>query len=95
MNATAEAFIYNFDMHTFYRKTIYDWVDVLNDSIFVDTAPYVKLNYCGISWESAFIITQYKLLLYYNDTDLIKELYQKDLKWMEKAARLTSGRYCG
>jgi alpha-L-rhamnosidase len=88
LNATADAFIYNFDMHTFYRKTLNDWVDVLNDTIFVDTAPYVKLNYCGISWESAFIITQYKLLLYYNDTNLIKELYQLDLKWMEKAARL-------
>jgi alpha-L-rhamnosidase len=88
LNATAESFIYNFDMQTFYRKTLYDWVDVLNDSIFVDTAPYVKLNYCGISWESAFIITQYQLLLYYNDIDLIKELYELDLKWMDKAARL-------
>ena len=88
LNATAEAFIYNFNMKTFYRKTLYDWVDVLNDSIFVDTAPYVKLNYCGISWESAFIITQYQLLLYYNDIDLIKELYELDLKWMDKAARL-------
>ena len=75
-------------MQAFYRKTIYDWVDVLNDSMFVDTAPYVKLNYCGISWESAFIITQYQLLLYYNDIDLIKELYELDLKWMEKVARL-------
>ena len=88
LNATSEAFIYNFNMQTFYRKTLNDWVDVLNDTIFVDTAPYVKLNYCGISWESAFIITQYKLLLYYNDTNLIKDLYQLDLKWMEKAARL-------
>ena len=88
LNATAESFIYNFDMQTFYRKTLYDWVDVLNDSIFVDTAPYVKLNYCGISWESAFIITQYQLLLYYNDIDLIKELYELDLKWMDKVARL-------
>jgi alpha-L-rhamnosidase len=88
LNATAEAFIYNFDMQTFYRKTIYDWVDVLNDTIFVDTAPYVKLNYCGISWESAFLITQYQLLLYYNDVDLIRELYGLDLKWMDKAARL-------
>ena len=41
-----------------------------------------------ISWESAFIITQYKLLVFYNDTALIRELYGKDLEWMEKAARL-------
>jgi alpha-L-rhamnosidase len=88
LNATSESFIDNFDMQAFYRKTIYDWVDLLNDTVFVDTAPYVKLNYCGISWESAFITTQYQLYLYYNDTAIIKELYDLDLKWMEKAARL-------
>jgi alpha-L-rhamnosidase len=88
LNATSESFIYNFDMHSFYLKTLYDWVDVLNDSVFVDTAPYVKLNYCGISWESAFIITQYQLYLYYNDTEIIKELYNLDLKWMEKAKKM-------
>ena len=88
LNATSESFIYNFDMHDFYRKTLYDWVDIINDSVFLDTAPYVGIKYCGISWESAFIITQYKLFLYYNDTNLVKELYQLDLNWMEKAARL-------
>jgi len=88
LNATNESFIYNFDMQTFYRKTIYDWVDAMNDSTFVDTAPYTGIKYCGISWESAFIITQYYLYLYYNDTELIKELYELDKKWIEKAARL-------
>ena len=88
LNATAESFIYNFDMQDFYRKTIYDWVDAMNDSTFIDTAPYVGLQYCGISWESAFITTQYQLYLYYGDTAIIQELYQKDLAWMEKAARL-------
>lgn len=88
LNATAESFIYNFDMQDFYRKTIYDWVDAMSDSTFIDTAPYVGLQYCGISWESAFITTQYQLLLYYQDTAIVKELYQRDLQWMEKAARL-------
>ncbi len=88
LNATAESFIYNFDMQDFYRKTIYDWVDAMSDSTFIDTAPYVGLQYCGISWESAFITTQYQLLLYYQDTAIIKELYQMDLEWMEKAARI-------
>ncbi len=32
LNATGESFIYNFDMRSFYRKTIYDWVDAMNDS---------------------------------------------------------------
>lgn len=90
LNATSESFIYNFDLQSFYRKTIYDWVDAMNDSSFVDTAPYTGIKYCGISWESAFITTQYYLYLYYDDTDIIKELYELDKKWMEKAARIHS-----
>ncbi len=88
LNATAESFIYNFDMQSFYRKTIYDWLDAMNDSIFIDTAPFVGINYCGISWESAFLTTQYNLYLYYNDNEIVKELYEADLKWMEKVANL-------
>lgn len=88
INATSEAFIYNFDMQDFYRKTIYDWLDAMNDSTFVDTAPFVGIQYCGISWESAFLTTQYYLYLYYNDVEIIRELYQRDVEWMEKAARL-------
>lgn len=91
LNATSESFIYNFDMQSFYRKTIYDWVDAMNDSSFVDTAPFTGIKYCGISWESAFLITQYYLYLYYNDTAIIKELYELDKKWMDKAARIHPG----
>jgi len=88
LNATSESFIYNFDMQDIYRKTVYDWVDAMNDSIFVDTAPYAGIKYCGISWESAYLTTQYYLYLYYNETDLIGELYEKNLEWMEKVGRI-------
>lgn len=88
LNATSETFIYNFDMQSFYRKTIYDWVDAMKDSSFVDTAPFVGVEYCGISWESAYLTTQYYLYLYYNDTDIIHELYARNNKWMDKAAML-------
>ena len=88
LNATSETFIDNFDMQSFYRKTIYDWVDAMQDSIFIDTAPYVGIKYCGISWESAFLTTQHKLFQYYGDTAIIDELYQKDLEWMGKVNRL-------
>jgi alpha-L-rhamnosidase len=91
LNATSEAFIYNYDMNSFYRKTVYDWADAINDSVFVDTAPYVGIRYCGLSWESAFITTQYNLLLYYNDVELVKEMYELDKKWMDKAARIHPG----
>lgn len=86
LNATSEAFIYNFDMQSFYRKTIYDWVDAMKDSSFIDTAPFVGIEYCGISWESAYLTTQYYLYLYYNDTEIINELYALNNKWMDKVA---------
>lgn len=91
LNATCESFINNYDMQAFYRKTIYDWVDAMIDSGFVDTAPYVGIKYCGISWESAYLITQYYLYLYYNDKGIIEEQYERDKKWMDKAARLHPG----
>jgi alpha-L-rhamnosidase len=88
INATSESFVYNFDMQAFYRKTVYDWVDAMNDSSFVDTAPYVGIQYCGISWESAFLITQYHLYLYYHDTAIVRELYEQDKQWMDKVAKI-------
>jgi alpha-L-rhamnosidase len=71
-------------MRQFYRKTLYDWLDAMKDTAFIDTAPFVGIIYCGLSWESAFIITQYYLYLYYNDIELVRELYEQDLAWMEK-----------
>ena len=91
LNATSESFIYNFNMQAFYRKTIYDWVDAMNDSLFVDTAPFAGIRYCGLSWESAYLTTQYYLYLYYNDTEIVRELYEQNRKWMDKAARLHPG----
>jgi len=88
LNAISESYIVNYDMQDFYRKTIYDWIDAMKDSTFVDTAPFAGIEYCGISWESAYLTTQYYLYLYYNDTDFVKELYATNLKWMDKVARI-------
>ncbi len=88
LNATNEAFIYNYDMQGIYRKTVYDWVDAIRDSTFVDTAPFVGIKYCGLSWESAYLITQYFLYLYYDDTELVEELYDFNNKWMDKVAMI-------
>lgn len=82
---TNESFICNYDMQAFYRKTINDWLDAMRDSVFIDTAPYVGIKYCGLSWEYAFLLAQYNLYNYYGDTTLVKDLYQYDLRWMEKA----------
>lgn len=88
LNATAESFLCNFHMQAFYRKTICDWEDAMKDSSFVDTAPFVGIEYCGISWESAFLISQYYLYLYYNDTAIVEAFYELDKQWMDKAARI-------
>ncbi len=88
LNATSASFIYNFDMQTFYKKTVYDWVDAINDSTFVDTAPSVGIQYCGISWESAFLVTQHKLYRFYKDLMFVKEMYGINKRWMDKVARI-------
>jgi alpha-L-rhamnosidase len=88
LKATSEAFIYNFNMHSLYKKVLYDWVDAYQDSVFVDSAPYVGLKYCGINFESAIFDLQNDLLQYYGDTATIRELYDFNLKWMDKAARI-------
>ncbi len=85
---TSESFINNFDMHNFYKKTVYDWIDAMRDSVFIDTAPFVGIVYCGLSWEYAFLLVQNNLLTYYGDSALVKELYNYDLGWMEKAKRM-------
>ncbi len=91
INATAEAYIYNFDMQSIYQKVIYDWVDAMKKDGFIDTAPFVGIEYCGISWESAFLFLQDWLLIHYQDIDLIRELYEMDREWMDKVARLHPG----
>jgi alpha-L-rhamnosidase len=88
INATAEAFIYKYDMSRIYRKAVYDWVDAMDSTRFVDTAPFIGLGYCGISWESAFLNLQYWLWLHYQDSELIRELYEQDKAWMNKVAKI-------
>lgn len=90
INATAEAYIYNYDMQDIYRKIIRDWVDAMKPDGFVDTAPFVGIEYCGLSWESAFLFLQNALWIHYGDTDLVKEMYKLDQDWMEKIARIHS-----
>ncbi|CAL1518790.1 family 78 glycoside hydrolase catalytic domain [Chitinophaga sp. MM2321] len=88
IKATSDAFVYNFNMHSFYKKVLYDWVDAYQDTVFIDAAPYVGLKYCGLNYESAIFDLQQNLFQYYGDTALIRELYDFDLKWMDKAARI-------
>ncbi|MFA6482869.1 MAG: family 78 glycoside hydrolase catalytic domain [Bacteroidales bacterium] len=88
INATADAYIFNFDMSGIYRKIVYDWIDALKPGGFVDTAPFVGIEYCGLSWESAFLFLQYALWIHYGDSELVKKLYKTNQAWMEKVGRI-------
>jgi alpha-L-rhamnosidase len=88
INATADAYIYNYDMQSIYRKMIFDWADAMKPTGFVDTAPFVGIEYCGISWESAFLFLQDALWIHYADSALIREMYATDCAWMDKVSRL-------
>lgn len=88
LQATDESYICNFNMHAFYRKVLYDWVDAVQDSVFIDSAPYVGLKFCGLNFEAAIFDLQQNLFQYYGDTAIIRELYDFNLKWMDKASRI-------
>ena len=85
----AEAFLYNYDMKSFFEKFIFDWKDAMRDDRFVDTAPYVGINYCGISWEGSFLLLQDWLYRFYGDLDLVRYWFDFNLEWMSKVERLT------
>jgi len=62
------------------RNNVYlgEWYDAMKPDRFVDTAPFVGIEYCGLSWESAFVFLQNALWIHYGDTDLVKEMYKLD-----------------
>jgi alpha-L-rhamnosidase len=81
--ATTEAFIFNFDMHAFYAKTLQDFADeAVDDGWFTETAPYVGIADRGFSsrsgplgWTVAVPIMLRDLYRYYGDRDLLARHY--------------------
>lgn len=88
LNATAETWLYQFDAKNILIKTVRDWQDAMKDDRFVDTAPFVGIQYCGIAWESVYLMVQDWLWRFYADTTLVREWYDENVQWMEKAGRL-------
>lgn len=88
LNATVETWLYQYDARDFLIKTLRDWTDAMHDQGFVDTAPFVGIQYCGISWESAFLLVQDYLFRFYGDERLVLEWYDTNVAWMNKAKRL-------
>ncbi|MCD6347095.1 MAG: family 78 glycoside hydrolase catalytic domain, partial [Bacteroidales bacterium] len=85
ISVNAEAWLYNYDMKAIFIKFIRDWKDAMRDGTFVDTAPFVGVSYCGISWEASFLMLQEWLYKFYGDLDLVKEWYAFDQQWIQKA----------
>ncbi len=81
--ATSEAFLMNYDMHSFYRKTVRDWADSARpDGNFTDTSPFVGINYCGIGWAMTHPLLLSQLYQYHGDRRLIAEQYEASKRWL-------------
>lgn len=84
LNQNAEAFLYNYDMKQIFSKFLYDWKDAIREGKYVDTAPFVGISYCGLSWEATFLLLQDWLYTFYGDEALIKTWYAYDQEWINK-----------
>jgi alpha-L-rhamnosidase len=81
---THDAFMFNFDMATFYAKTVQDWQDAARpDGMLTDTAPFVGIHYCGVAWAMIHPLLQSQLYRYYGDKRLIEQQYPVSRKWLD------------
>lgn len=89
--ATADAFMLNLDMSTFYPKVVVDLADSASESgAFAMTAPYVGIAYGGlqkgdgpIGWSFAHPLLVRQLYRYYGDLRIIEEQYAAVRRWVE------------
>ncbi len=83
MVATAESFIYNFDMSAFYRKTVNDFInDQTPSGGMREIAPFtgIAINGLGegsgpLGWQLAFPYLQKQLYDFYGDKKILEECY--------------------
>jgi len=97
MVATAEAYMYNYNMANFYRKTVQDFAnDQQPDGGITEIAPYTGIadrGYGGhsgpLGWQLAFPYLQKQLYDYYGDTLIIAQQYaafQQQMKFLQSKA---------
>jgi len=81
--STNEALMFNYDMAAFYAKTVQDWSDsVLDEGMLTDTAPYVGIQYCGVSWALVHPLLQMNLYRYYGDRRTLDNHYEISRRWL-------------
>ena len=91
MVATAESFIYNFDMAQFYRKTVKDFInDQSPAGGMPEIAPNTGIIINGIGdgsgplgWQLAFPFLQKQLYDFYGDKRIIERSYDSFAKQIE------------
>jgi len=84
---TSEALLMNYDMATFYAKTVRDFADsAREDGMLTDTAPFVGIQYCGVAWAMAHPLLQRQLYQYCGDRRLIEEQFDASKRWLELVA---------
>lgn len=91
MVATAESFIYNFDMSAFYRKTVQDFInDQIPEGGMTEIAPYTGIADRGIGgesgplgWQLAFPYLQKQLYDFYGDKRIIENFYPAFVRQMD------------
>ncbi|MBP8802692.1 MAG: family 78 glycoside hydrolase catalytic domain [Kiritimatiellae bacterium] len=89
--ATTEAFIFQFDMRTFYAKTIQDFADeAAQDGWFTETAPYVGIADRGfggrsgpIGWTVGVPVMMRDLYRYYGDREVVARHYEACARYLE------------
>lgn len=85
MVVTSEAFLYNYDMSAFYRKSVQDFANEQRpDGAITETAPYAGIadrGYGGdsgpLGWELAFPYLQKELYEFYGDKRVIEENFER------------------
>jgi len=96
--ATAGAYIHNYNMANFYRKTVQDFAnDQQPDGAITEIAPYTGIadrGYGGqsgpLGWQLAFSFVQKKLYDYYGDKQIIEQQYpafKKQLDFLQANAK--------
>ena len=91
MVATAQAYIFNYDMAQFYRKTVHDFVnDQQPDGGITEIAPHTGIadrGYGGASgplgWQLAFPFLQKQLYDFYGDKRIVEECYDEFERQMD------------
>ncbi len=89
--ATTEAFMLNYNMDSFYCKTVRDFADATRPTgAFTETAPFVGIADAGYGdgsgppgWAFAHPLLLRDLYCYYGDKRLLAEQYLAAKKWLE------------